>query len=93
MATITICTMALSLDLNLVKIHTAMTISASPINMVRVLEKSWPRMPATICSCRGTRFKTLQKNPLVNQTAAMKQVSMLFRVAFSRSFLFQVDWS
>jgi len=67
-----ICVIALNFDLKRVKIQIAITVSASPIKNVSSREWSFPKILATICSCRGTRFSTLQKSPLANQTVAIK---------------------
>ena len=67
-----ICVIAFSFDLNFVKIQIAITVSESPIKIVNNREWSFPKIVATICSCRGTRLSTLQKSPLANQTTAMK---------------------
>lgn len=82
-ATTVICTMAFNFDLNLVKIQIAITISESPIKTVNGLEYSSPKILATICSCRGTRFSTLQTGPLASQTVAIINTN-----TFCRFFLF-----
>ncbi len=71
-ATTNICVMALNLVLNLVKIQIAIIISDSPIKIVKTLEYWSPKILATICSCLGTRFSTLQNRPLISQTIAIK---------------------
>lgn len=71
-ATTVICAIALRRDLSFVKIHITITISESPIKIVKGLEKSFPKILATICPCLGTRFKTLQNSPFTSQTAAIK---------------------
>lgn len=76
-ATIRIWTIAFSLGIMPARIHSAMTISEIPINKVSGLENSSPKICATICSCRGTRFKTLQTRPFINQTTAIEPLSIL----------------
>ena len=68
--------MALISDLNLDKIQIASTTSDNPIRTVKNLELSALKILATICSCRGTRFNTLQSNPLIIQTEAMNIVNI-----------------
>ena len=71
------CTMALNPDLRSLKIHTAIKISKQPMIIVNDGAFSDPRIFATISSCLGTRFKTLQNNPLAIQMAAIPMVSNL----------------
>lgn len=71
-ATTIICVIAFILDLSFVKIQIAIPVSASPMRSVNGREKSFPKIRATISSCRGRRFSTLQKNPLAIHTVAMK---------------------
>lgn len=80
--TTTICVIALSFDLNLVKIQMAIAVSASPIKSVISRECSLPKIPATICWCRGTRLSTLQNSPLANHTVAIKTVNVLCLFSF-----------
>ena len=75
---IIICVMAQNLFLNPLKIQIAITISESPINVVRSREWSLPNIRETICSCLGTRFRTLQTSPLINQTIEMKYNKILW---------------
>lgn len=68
---------AFILDLNLVKIQKAIMLSNNPIIIVKGLEKSYPKILATICSCLGVRFSTLQKRPFVSQTIEIKYINIL----------------
>jgi len=68
-------TTALVLGIHLFSTHTAIPISAIPISMVSGLEKPSPKIRPTICSCLGTKPKTLQARPFANHTATMKYVS------------------
>jgi hypothetical protein len=72
--------MAFNFDLNFVKTQIAIIISESPIKTVNNLEFSSPKMLATICSCLGTRFSTLQTSPFISQTVAIRRVRVLWRV-------------
>jgi hypothetical protein len=74
--------MAQNLFLNPLKTQTAITISESPIKIVRSREWSLPKIRETICSCRGTRFKILQTNPLTSQTNEMKYSNILWIFPF-----------
>ena len=74
---ITICIIAFILDLNLVKIQRAIIFSKNPIKIVKGLEKSFPKILATICSCLGVRFNTLQKRPFASQTIEIKYINIL----------------
>jgi hypothetical protein len=69
--------MAQNLFLNLVKIQIAITISESPIKIVRSREWLLAKILETICSCLGTRLRTLQKSPLTIQTKEMKYDNIL----------------
>ena len=75
-----ICAMAFNFDLNFVNTQIAIIISESPIKMVNNLEFSSPKILATISSCLGTRFSTLQTRPFASQTKAIKKVKVLWRV-------------
>lgn len=77
-----ICRIALKRDLNPLKIQIPITISESPIKMVSSLECVIPKILSAICSCRGTRFNTLQRSPFANQMSAMQTVRILLSVAF-----------
>ena len=70
-AMITICVAALSFVLNRLKIHMAIITSDSPMHTVSSLACSVPKIRDTISSCLGTRFNTLQHNPLMIQIMAM----------------------
>ena len=63
-ATINICVTAFKRDLKPLNIHTAINISATPIAFVKSTACSLPKILATILSCRGTKFSTLQKSKL-----------------------------
>ncbi len=65
--------MALSLDLRLLKIQIAIKTSEQPMIIVNNRACSVSRSFATMSSCLGTRFKTLQSNPLAIQIAAMEK--------------------
>jgi hypothetical protein len=71
-AMITIWVIAFSLDLMLLIIQIAITISDIPMAMVKNLAYSFPNMLATIWRCRGTRLSTLQNKPFASQTAAIR---------------------
>ena len=85
-----ICTMALILLLNPLIIQIAMNISESPIKIVDNRELSLPKILETICSCRGTKFKTLHKNPFANQTAAIRYVRILCLFFLLCTFSFKI---
>ena len=71
-ATTKIWAIAFNFVLKALKIQTAIMISESPIRIVNSLEWSSPNILATICSCLGTRFRTLQKSPFAIQTVAIQ---------------------
>lgn len=73
MVAITIlCVMAFNLDFHPVRIHTAISISANPIIIVKDFEYSCPIILATISRCLGTKSRTLQNNPFTSHTAAIE---------------------
>jgi hypothetical protein len=63
-----------SLDFILLNIQIAITNSASPINFVNKPEWASPRILDTISWCLGTKFRSLQKRPLIIQTVAIRQL-------------------
>ena len=71
-ATTVIWAIAFNFVLKVLKIQTAIIISESPIKIVNSLEWSSPNILATICSCLGARFRTLQKSPFAIQTVAIQ---------------------
>lgn len=71
-ATTSICVIALKRDLIPLKIHMAINISDTPIALVISPANSSPKIPDTICSCLGTRFRTLQKSPFAIHTIAIR---------------------
>ncbi len=85
--------MTQNLFLNPLKIQTAITISESLIKIVRSREWLLPKIRETICSCRGTRFITLQTSPLISQTNEMKYNNILWvfpRVIVGQIFLLRL---
>lgn len=75
-ATITICVMAHNLGCILLKIQIAIRISNTPIVRVASVAYSSPNILATISRCLGTRFNTLQNNPLTSHISAISILQM-----------------
>lgn len=65
---------AFNLDLYSLMIQIAIAISDKPISIVSGLALVSPSIRATISWCLGTRFKTLQINPLISHTAAISHL-------------------
>jgi len=75
-AIIIICVIAQNRDLILLKTQIPINTSQTPMAFVKKIACSLPKMRETICECLGTRFKILQKSPLIIQTEAIKEESI-----------------
>ena len=77
MAITIICIRVFKRGSKFVRIQILMQISEMPINTVNKRACSSPKILATICWWRGTRSRTLQRNPFANHTKAKQNLNIV----------------